>query len=121
MNQQTCNRDWLDAFLKNDLNETEEQMLTSHLDDCSDCREELESRAAEQSVWREASSLLAGRIVPSTAAIGESRFVTAQSPQIALVLQQLAPTDDPESLGRIGGYEVNGVVGAVAWSGTQSS
>lgn len=50
MNQQTCNPAWLDAFLKNELNESEEQMLTSHLDECSDCREELESRAAEQSV-----------------------------------------------------------------------
>ena len=112
MNQQTCNRTWLDAFLMNDLNEHEEQMLTSHLDECSDCREELESRAAEQSVWREASNLLGGSILLSTAAIGDSRSGTVHSPQIALVLQQLAPTDDPESLGRIGGYEVTGVVGA---------
>ncbi len=111
MNQQTCNRAWLDAFLKNDLNQREEQMLTSHLDECSDCREELESLAAEQSVWREASSLLGGSIL-STAAIGDSRSSTVHSPQIALVLQQLAPTDDPEALGRIGGYEVTGVVGA---------
>jgi uncharacterized protein (TIGR03067 family) len=112
MNQQTCNLAWLDAFLKNDLNQREEQMLTSHLDECSDCREELESRAAEESVWREASSLLGGSILPSTAAISDSRSSTVHSPQIALVLQQLAPTDDPESLGRIGGYEVTGVVGA---------
>ena len=112
MNQQTCNRDWLDAFLKNDLNQREEQMLTSHLDDCADCREELESRAAEQSVWREASNLLGGSTKLATAAIGDSRSGTVHSPQIALVLQQLAPTDDPESLGRIGGYEVTGVVGA---------
>ncbi|MFM2219955.1 MAG: Serine/threonine-protein kinase PknB [Planctomycetota bacterium] len=112
MNQQTCNPAWLDAFLKNELNESEEQMLTSHLDECSDCREELESRAAEQSVWREASNLLGGGILLSTAAISDIRSGTVRSPQIELVLQQLAPTDDPESLGRIGGYEVTGVVGA---------
>jgi serine/threonine protein kinase len=112
MNQQTCNPAWLDAFLKNDLNQSEEQMLTSHLDECSDCREELESRAAEQSVWREASNLLGGGILLSTAAISDIRSGAVRSPQIELVLQQLAPTDDPESLGRIGGYEVTGVVGA---------
>ena len=112
MNQQTCNRAWLDAFLTNDLDEREEQMLTSHLDECSDCREELEGRAAERSVWREASSLLGGSVLHSSDAIGDLRSGSAHSPQIALVLQQLAPTDDPESMGRIGGYEVTGVVGA---------
>ena len=111
MNQQTCNRAWLDAFLNNNLNESEEHWLTSHLDECSDCREELESRAAEQSVWLEASNLLGGSKLHSTAAIGDHRSAV-HSPQIALVLQQLAPTDDPDSLGRIGGYEVTGVVGA---------
>ena len=112
MNQQTCNPAWLDAFLKNDLNQSEEQMLTLHLDECSDCREELESLAAEQSVWREASKLLGGGILLSTAAIGDIRSGTVRSPQIEFVLKQLTPTDDPESLGRIGGYEVTGVVGA---------
>jgi serine/threonine protein kinase len=112
MNQQTCNPTWLDAFLKNELNESEEQMLTSHLDECSDCREELESLAAEQSVWREASSMLGGGILLSTAAMSDIRSGTVCLPQIELVLKQLAPTDDPESLGRIGGYEVTGVVGA---------
>ncbi len=112
MNHQTCNPAWLDAFLKNDLNESDEQMLTSHLDECSDCREELESLAAEQSAWREASGMLGGGILLSTAAISDVRSGTVRSPQIELVLKQLAPTDDPESLGRIGGYEVTGVVGA---------
>ncbi len=112
MNQQTCNPAWLDAFLKNDLNQGEEQMLTEHLDKCSDCRDELESRAAEQAEWLEASKLLGGASLLSSAAIGNRRCGTVRSPQVELVLQQLAPTDDPSSLGRIGGYEVTGVVGA---------
>ncbi len=112
MNQQTCNPAWLDAFLKNDLNQGEEQMLTEHLDKCSDCRDELESRAAEQAEWLEASKLLGGASLLSSAAIGNRRCGTVRSPQVDLVLQQLAPTDDPSSLGRIGGYEVTGVVGA---------
>lgn len=111
MKQQTCNRGWLDAFLNNDLNESEEQLLTLHLDECSDCREELESCAAEQSAWREASDLLGGVVLPATAAMREPRF-EGRSPQIDQLLKHLAPTDDPESLGRIGGYEVTGVVGA---------
>ncbi len=119
MNQQTCNLELLDAFLQNELDEIVEQQVFRHLDECSDCREELESRAAEQSAWREASDLLGGTKVANRSAsnalnrgdIDDSHF-SARSPQIELVLQQLAPTDDPESLGRIGGYEVTGVVGA---------
>jgi len=38
---------------------------------------------------------------------------TASSAEISQVLSQLDPTDDPQMLGRLGGYEVSGVVGSV--------
>jgi serine/threonine protein kinase len=112
MNQQTCNPDLLDAFLQNELSDFDEQQFTRHLDECADCREELESRTAERSAWQEASNMLGGTLQRSTAAIGHNRTETGRSPQIEQVLQQLAPTDDPAMLGRIGSYEVSGVVGA---------
>ncbi len=112
MKQQTCSPERLDAFLQNELSDFDEQQLTRHLDECTECREELESRAAEQAAWQEASSLLGGSIQQSAAANGDHRTTTVRSPQIEQILHQLAPTDDPASLGRIGGYEVTGVVGA---------
>jgi serine/threonine protein kinase len=112
MNQQTCNPDLLDAFLQNELSDFDEQQFTRHLDECADCREELESRAAERSAWQEASNMLGGPcrdLLPRLVTIERKQV---RSPQIEQVLQQLAPTDDPAMLGRIGGYEVSGVVGA---------
>jgi len=37
---------------------------------------------------------------------------TEASAEISQVLSQLDPTDDPQMLGRLGGYEVSGVVGS---------
>jgi serine/threonine protein kinase len=111
MKQQTCNPDLLDQFLQNELSEIEEQQFTLHLDECADCREELESRAAERTAWQEASSMLGGRMVADRSAIHD-QSLHPRSPQIEQVLHQLTPTDDPAMLGRIGSYEVSGVVGA---------
>ncbi len=112
MKQQTCNPNRLEAFLQSELSQTEEQQLTQHLDECADCREELECLAAERSVWQETTDLLGGAVQRSNKANDYFPSRTVRSPQIEQVLNQLAPTDDPEMLGRIGSYEVSGVVGA---------
>ncbi len=112
MKQQMCDPNRLDQFLLNELSETEEQQFTRHLDECADCREELESRAAERSLWREASNLLGGANGRLATAVADHHGTADRSPQIEQIVGQLAATDDPESLGRIGGYEVTGVVGA---------
>ncbi len=49
----------------------------------------------------------------STRGFGEDNDDSNQAQyRVRQVLDSLGPTDDPESLGRIGGYEVTGVVGA---------
>jgi serine/threonine protein kinase len=112
MTIKTCNVSRLDSFLRNDMTQKEEQLLTSHLDECPACREELEYRAAEESIWQEASMLLGGSQPFSYDTSRDFRFGSTRSPQIESALKQLAPTDDPNSLGRIGSYEIKGVVGA---------
>lgn len=112
MTIKTCNFSRLDSFLRNDMTQQEEQLLTSHLDECSACREELEYRAAEESIWQEASMLLGGSQPSSYDTSRDFRIGSTRSPQIESALRQLAPTDDPNSLGRIGTYEIKGVVGA---------
>ena len=111
MKQQICDPDRLDAFVQGELGAEAERELTSHLDDCAACGQSLEDRVAEASAWSEASDFLGGGDAFDHAGL-ISDFQESRGAQIQQVLAQLAPTDDPESLGRIGGYEVTGVIGS---------
>jgi hypothetical protein len=113
--QQHCSRPGeLVAFLRGRLGADEESQLQSHLDDCSVCRGRLENAAADAKSWNEAGLFLKCEVEhPSTENSSDRHEEETQSSlRIRQVLSSLRPTDDPESLGRIGGYEVTGVVGA---------
>lgn len=113
--QQQCSTpDHLLMFLRGQLSSQEESELQLHLNDCVSCRERLEDAAADANAWNEAKQFfgnggLHGLTDDST---GDHEEATQGSQRIRQVLDALGPTDDPESLGRIGGYEVTGVVGA---------
>ncbi|MFN0018965.1 MAG: protein kinase domain-containing protein [Pirellulaceae bacterium] len=113
----TCDLERLESFLSGDLSNVEERDFTLHLNTCESCRRSLQQQAAEPEAWTEAERLLK----PSEFDLGtaeadcDSVFrtrSTRQPLQIQNVLSALGPTDDPAMLGRLGGYEVSGVVGA---------
>jgi uncharacterized protein (TIGR03067 family) len=113
----TCDLERLESFLSGDLSNVEERDFTLHLNTCESCRRSLQQQAAEPEAWTEAERLLK----PSEFDLGtaeadcDSAFrtrSTRQPLQIQNVLSALGPTDDPAMLGRLGGYEVSGVVGA---------
>lgn len=112
----TCDQDRLDAFLQGDLSAAADRDLTVHLDECAECRRQLEQRAAEPSCWDEAKQFLKSQRLDgehaATGTSGGSNRQTRPPLQIQNVLDALGPTDDPEMLGRLGGYEVSGVIGA---------
>ena len=108
MSDLPCDPNSLVSFVNGELEADEEEVLTTHLDACPSCGIALEQLVADTDVWREAGELL-GSNIPCVGRPGEEAPGTGQ---IDRVLDQLAPTDDPESLGRIGGYEVKGVIGA---------
>jgi serine/threonine protein kinase/WD40 repeat protein len=120
MNSQTstCHPDRLESFLNGQLSAPQEHDFTSHLNTCEYCRHQLEQMAAEPEVWMDAEKLLRPSHFHSLHAEDESdSSVDAPSsrplsPQIQNVLDALGPTDDPQMLGRLGGYEVSGIVGA---------
>jgi len=117
--QQTCDPNRLDAFVRGELSEQQESELTAHLDQCATCGEELERRVAAADQWREASELLTYRtrrfnvveLANDPSTNGSFATSTTFAGQMDQVVSMLAPTDDPEMLGRIGGYEVSGVIG----------
>ncbi|WP_182869235.1 serine/threonine-protein kinase [Rhodopirellula sp. JC639] len=94
-----CGSNRIEAYLQGRLSAVEESAFESHLENCSWCRQRLEECAAAPSCWHEAHDLLA-----------ESSWRDHSQP-IRNVLETLAPTDQPDMLGRLGTYEISGVVG----------
>jgi serine/threonine-protein kinase len=112
-----CDRDRLESLLGGKLSEAEERDLALHLNTCDDCRGRLQDRAAAPEIWMEAERLLKATEYDLPGGQQELDSQRAGRPsrqpvQIQAVLDALAPTDDPQMLGRLGAYEVSGVVGA---------
>ena len=112
--QQCSTADQLLIFLRGQLSPQKESELQLHLNDCVICRERLENTAADANAWNEARKFFGTRALQESSAdcIGGHEEAAQGSQRIRQVLDALAPTDDPQSLGRIGGYEVTGVVGS---------
>ena len=116
-----CGRaDRLEAFLSNQLDAGEEQQLTAHLETCQQCRCRLDELAAAPVTWTHATTFLKDdpfdRAGISSATNGGNNSLNDEAPllqpQIQNVLDLLNATDDPNMLGRLGTYEVSGVVGS---------
>lgn len=107
------------SFVDGALDEASEVSLSLHLDTCSKCRRTLEETAGEPSWWDEAQTFLAPRAdheaaswTPSASDAAHAREAHDAAEIAAEIRKWLGPTDDPQSLGRIGRYEVTGIIGA---------
>ncbi|MEP3481154.1 MAG: serine/threonine-protein kinase [Fuerstiella sp.] len=134
-----CRDDLITALVQGSLEETQEVQIANHLNECDRCRQKLEQKTASSDLWQDlrqtlseqpfdaASGLLSASHVLSKEASPEQLVQSSKSqrvqetsddsatvlaPSIRYVLHSLAPTDDPEMLGRIGHHEVQGVIGA---------
>ena len=114
MKNEQCSVHRIDQLLQGALAVREEMALTKHLEQCPSCVEKLEHRAADPSRWNDVKELLSG-------AYNDDAFFSDfgnEPDQLPLavrqVIEMLDPTDDSCCLGRIGGYEVLGVVGSGA-------
>lgn len=130
INRSACDEQRLAAFLDERTTPDEQAWLESHLETCFACRERLHRAAADNDSWDDAARLL--RDEPFDAeplsgwsdsaesgdagGDGDSDWATQHaavaSDGTQRVLDALAPTDDPRMLGRLGGYEILGVIGA---------
>ena len=110
MNQKLCDPNRLTSFLRGELSDDAERELTEHLDQCESCGRSLEHQVAEGAAWDEASAFLSDRMYHEHES--DDLITLSHDVQIKQVLSQLAPTDDIDSLGRIAGYEVSGVIGS---------
>lgn len=95
----SCNPKVLQEFLGNQLTPEEESHLEAHLDRCKDCCQTLGEMAANDDQWSAVRDHL-GIVDDST------EKHNTQS------LSFLNASDDPQMLGRFGGYEIAGVIGS---------
>jgi serine/threonine protein kinase len=110
-----ANDDLLHRYLRGDLATVEEDVVRRHLEECHNCRRRLEQQAGSNDCWRDAQALLADFTAPpeTMSRTNEQQQAEAQADLLlAQVRPWLGPTDDPTKLGRVGPYEVLGIVGA---------
>ena len=107
-NQGTCfDAGTLSQFLHEQLSEPDEASVVAHLSTCSDCQQALESIAADGSMWSDLRSHFSDQTHDSDVDVSES----SRDQIVESVMEFLGPTDDPAMLGRLGAYEVSGIVG----------
>ncbi len=116
-NQTVCSVDQLQAYLNDTLDTVLHAQLLSHLDQCDACRQRIEQDAGSADDWNTAQKALSecrldanGNFVDEPS-LAEPLSKTSVSDPTAL-LQMLAPTDDPRAAGRIGPFEITGVIGS---------
>ena len=116
-NQMTCDPERIELFLQQKLSDEEQTAFELHLDDCDDCRHRLEATAAGEDIWSGVRDSLLGQQLPlDCQQSGDSPLDSATGGDASFshstVLKLLAPTDEDRMLGRLGTYEVTGVIGS---------
>ncbi|MCA9171418.1 MAG: protein kinase, partial [Planctomycetales bacterium] len=110
----TCDDSLAARFISDELSDGEAAAFERHLDRCKSCRDALEHAASDLSLWRTTSDLLSSSTeVPCWRLVDTiHRSETTSSVSLPVNdLSMLAPSDEPNSLGRIGSYEISGIIG----------
>jgi serine/threonine-protein kinase len=99
------------AYVAGTMTADERAAFESHLDDCESCRQALDRAVASPNDWSELQTSLSGiQEIALQSAIEAERFSPASS-ELEFCKKLLGPTDDPRMLGRIGTYEIVGLLG----------
>ena len=108
--QPECSPARIQLFLGDQLTGVELQSFEEHLGQCAACRTQLETKSADISWWNEARSYLS-KDGPEDwpARANHTEYAEACFP--LQHVEFLAPSDDPRMLGRLGTYEIAGVIG----------
>ncbi len=112
----SCDRKTAELLISDSLSIEETNQFEEHLSTCSKCREMLAEVAGGTEVLHAASALLSSSMELPQWSEKENSVINATrrepfSSLCSVDLSVLGPTDDPESMGRIGNYEIQGIIG----------
>ena len=97
----------LEALVSGTLTPDRERALEAHLGGCAACRDRLDALAASPESW----STVREQLSAGVEADGED--AVPPIPALATLIQKiLAPSDDDRMLGRLGPYEITGIIGS---------
>ncbi|TWT54379.1 Serine/threonine-protein kinase PrkC [Rubripirellula amarantea] len=95
-----CRPQLIDEFLSGDISPELLIELEEHLNECPKCDQSLLVRTANPDLWDDAKKFLTSNEL--------ERATAGCTIDVSSVLD---PTDDPNMMGRFGGYEITGVIG----------
>ena len=99
----------LEALVSGSLAPDRERVLEAHLGGCAACRSRLDTLAASPESW----STVREQLSAGAEADGEDADAVPPIPALASLIQKiLAPSDDDRMLGRLGPYEITGIIGS---------
>jgi serine/threonine protein kinase len=102
----------VDSLLQGNLTPEEYESAQDHLELCESCRARVEATIGPEQWWSDVQSvLLNSRTRSSSQRNATSSDAEPNEPSAAKLLDLLGPTDDPNMLGRIGPYEIIGLLG----------
>lgn len=115
LQSQSCSQSSIARLLDNTLDEHELAAMEQHLEHCSQCADRLTQLSADQSFWNDTQRFLSSvDELPALAAVTHDFSIDVggdDTPRDAASDIPLQPTDDPQMLGRFGGYEISGIIG----------
>lgn len=109
-----CSKARIKSFFQGELSRAELELFETHLAECEACRLSLVSTTADREFYEKAKLYLhddEGEVLPFLSSTCGDHADAVDSLSGSRVLELLAPTDDPNMLGRLGEYEISGVVG----------
>lgn len=108
---QTClSAELLRQLTHDELSPSELEEVENHVSDCERCRQLLEAPQSD-SQWQDEIVPILRTPVKSLQAASDQLDRGSEYESLESILRLLGPTDDPHMLGRIGSYEVVGVIG----------
>ena len=127
MKNVNCPTKQMPELLENSLSAHQTTSVEAHLENCEACRAELEKASGSELFWesvrdlsdddwdqdwdRHSTSLLNARSTADHTQVDHATVqLKKQQAAFESVRHWLAPTDDPKSVGRIGTYEVSGLI-----------
>ncbi len=109
MKQACPSKEQLWALVHGDASEDQIAFCELHLSECDACIRFAESISAEQELWGDIGESLRDQATADVCESADKKQAT--SFELGQIQALLGPTDDPSMLGRIGSYEVVGLLG----------
>jgi serine/threonine protein kinase len=98
-------------FLENEIDTIEEDRMLAHVAGCSSCQSALEKLAGTDTILHELKCHLVREQSESPGELTQDLSVSNQQRELQKIRDMLAPSDRPDMLGRLGSYEICGVIG----------